>query len=66
MTASLLLAAAAIYTAPTGARYAIEIAEWKLKRSFGGFLILISMFLFDAACPIAQILLANEREISCS
>ncbi len=45
ITASLLLAATAIFTARAGARYANSLAEWKLKRSFGGFLILVSILL---------------------
>ena len=43
--ASLLLASTAIFTARAGARFANALPEWKLKRSFGGFLILISLLL---------------------
>ncbi|MQL52630.1 TSUP family transporter [Desulfofundulus thermobenzoicus] len=43
--ASSLLASTAIFTARAGARYANALPEWKLKRSFGGFLILVSLLL---------------------
>ncbi|WP_347489184.1 sulfite exporter TauE/SafE family protein [Desulfoscipio sp. XC116] len=45
LLASLLLASTAIFTARAGARFANALPEWKLKRSFGGFLILISLLL---------------------
>lgn len=45
ITASLLIAVTAIFTARSGARFAHALAEWKLKRSFGGFLIAISVLL---------------------
>ncbi len=45
ITASLLLAATAIFTAKAGARYAHALPEWKLKRSFGGFLLVVSFLL---------------------
>jgi uncharacterized membrane protein YfcA len=45
MTASGLLAATAIITARAGARFAHTLQEWKLKRSFGGFLIFVSLLL---------------------
>jgi uncharacterized membrane protein YfcA len=44
-TASALMAATAIATARGGAHYAHAMAEWKLKRSFGGFLIFVSSLL---------------------
>ena len=44
--ASALLAATAIVTAHAGARHASSLAEWKLKRSFGAFLVIVSGFLF--------------------
>ncbi|MCL4475909.1 MAG: sulfite exporter TauE/SafE family protein [Nitrospirae bacterium] len=44
--ASALLAATAIATAHAGARHASSLAEWKLKRSFGAFLVIVSGFLF--------------------
>lgn len=44
--ASLLLAASAIPTAHVGARHASSLPEWKLKRSFGAFLIVVSALLF--------------------
>jgi uncharacterized protein len=45
ITASLLLAATAIFTARAGAHYAHALPEWKLKRAFGAFLILVSVLL---------------------
>jgi uncharacterized membrane protein YfcA len=43
--ASLLLATTAIITARSGAHYAHALPEWKLKRAFGAFLILVSVLL---------------------
>lgn len=43
--ASVLLASTAIFTARAGAHFAHALPEWKLKRSFGGFLILVSLLL---------------------
>lgn len=43
--ASVLLASTAIFTARTGARFANALPEWKLKRSFGGFLLLVTLLL---------------------
>ena len=43
--ASVLLASTAIFTARAGARFANALPEWKLKRSFGAFLILVSLLL---------------------
>lgn len=43
--ASVLLASTAIFTARAGARFANALPEWKLKRSFGGFLILVTLLL---------------------
>jgi uncharacterized membrane protein YfcA len=43
--ASALLAATAIFTARLGAHFAHALPEWKLKRSFGGFLIFVSILL---------------------
>lgn len=43
--ASVLLASTAIFTARAGARFANALPEWQLKRSFGGFLILVSLIL---------------------
>jgi uncharacterized protein len=45
ITASLLIAVTAIFTARAGARFAHALAEWKLKRSFGAFLIIVSLLL---------------------
>lgn len=45
VTASLLLAATAIFTARAGARYANALPEWKLRRSFGFFLVIVSLLL---------------------
>ncbi|TYO94479.1 sulfite exporter TauE/SafE family protein [Desulfallas thermosapovorans] len=45
LLASLILASTAIFTARAGARYANALPEYKLKKSFGGFLILVSLLL---------------------
>jgi uncharacterized membrane protein YfcA len=44
-TAAALLAATAVFTARAGARFAHALPEWKLKRSFGAFLIFVSLLL---------------------
>ncbi|MBI5068584.1 MAG: sulfite exporter TauE/SafE family protein [Deltaproteobacteria bacterium] len=44
---ALLLAAPAVFTARLGARYAHALPEWKLKRAFGGFLVLVSILLLS-------------------
>jgi hypothetical protein len=43
--AALFLAVTATLTAPVGARYAHALPEWKLKRSFGAFLVAVSLLL---------------------
>jgi uncharacterized membrane protein YfcA len=43
--ASVLIATTAMMTARTGARFAHSLPAWKLKRSFGGFLVAISLLL---------------------
>jgi uncharacterized membrane protein YfcA len=43
--ASALMAATAIMTARAGAHFAHSLPEWKLKRSFGGFLIFVSLLM---------------------
>jgi uncharacterized membrane protein YfcA len=45
VTASLFMAVTAIITAYSGAHFANSLSEWKLKRSFGGFLIFVSITL---------------------
>jgi uncharacterized membrane protein YfcA len=45
ITASALLASTAIFTARAGARFAHVLPEWKLKRYFGGFMILVTLLL---------------------
>jgi uncharacterized protein len=40
--AALLIAATAIATARAGAHFAHSLPEWKLKRSFGGYLLVVS------------------------
>lgn len=45
ISASMLLAVTAIFTAHAGARFAHALAEYKLKRSFGGFLICVAILL---------------------
>lgn len=42
-----LLAASAIFTARLGAMYANSLPEWKLKRAFGIFVILVSLILLS-------------------
>ncbi|OGW47029.1 MAG: permease [Nitrospirae bacterium GWC2_57_9] len=48
--AAVLMAATAIITARAGAHFAHSLPEWKLKRSFGGFLILVSLLLLLKPC----------------
>jgi uncharacterized protein len=43
--AAVLLASTAIFTARAGARYANALPEWKLKKYFGGFLLLVTLLL---------------------
>jgi uncharacterized membrane protein YfcA len=43
--AAVLMAATAMVTARAGAHFAHSLPEWKLKRSFGGFLIFVSILL---------------------
>ena len=45
VTASLLLVSTAILTVRAGAHFADSLPEWKLKRSFGGFLVFVSLML---------------------
>lgn len=45
LTGSLLLAVTAIFTARSGAKFAHALPEWKLKRAFGGFLLMVSILL---------------------
>lgn len=43
--ASILLASTAILTARAGAKYANALPDWKLKKYFGGFIVLMALFL---------------------
>lgn len=45
ITASLLLASTAIFTSRAGARLANALPEWKLKRYFGAFIMMVSLLL---------------------
>jgi uncharacterized membrane protein YfcA len=45
VTASVVMAATAIVTARAGAHFAHSLPEWRLKRSFGGFLVFVSILL---------------------
>jgi uncharacterized membrane protein YfcA len=45
LIASVILASTAIFTARAGARYANILPEWKLKKFFGGFLLLVTLIL---------------------
>jgi hypothetical protein len=45
LVAALLLAATATLTARLGARYAHLLPEWKLKRAFGAFLLVVAVLL---------------------
>jgi uncharacterized membrane protein YfcA len=47
LTGSLLLAVTAIFTARAGAKFAHALPEWKLKRAFGVFLIIVSLLLLS-------------------
>ena len=49
--AAVFLAATAVITARFGAHSAHALAEWKLKRSFGAFLILVSLLLLLKFSP---------------
>lgn len=52
--AAALLAVTAIFTAHAGARFANALPEWKLKRAFGGFLMVIAVTLvFKSYLPVA-------------
>jgi uncharacterized protein len=61
IAASLLLAATAIFTARAGAKFANALAEWKLKRSFGGFLVFVSVllllkpYLYSVSGPVSGV-----------
>lgn len=52
--AAVLLAAAAMTTARWGARYCSRMPEHRLKRSFGGFLILVALLLILKPCITAH------------
>jgi uncharacterized membrane protein YfcA len=45
VTASILMAATAILTARSGARFTSTLPEWKLRKAFGIFLIFVSLLL---------------------
>ncbi len=45
VTAAVLMAATAMITARAGAHFAHSLPEWKLKHSFGGFLLSVSVLL---------------------
>lgn len=45
VTAAVLLASTAILTSRAGARFSNALPEWKLKKSFGGFLIVVASLL---------------------
>jgi uncharacterized membrane protein YfcA len=45
ITASVLIAVTAMVTARAGARFAHSLPEWKLKRSFGAFLVFVSLLM---------------------
>jgi uncharacterized membrane protein YfcA len=45
ITASVLIAVTAMVTARSGARFAHSLPEWKLKRSFGAFLVFVSLLM---------------------
>jgi uncharacterized membrane protein YfcA len=45
VAAAALLAVTAVFTARAGAKFAHALPEWKLKRSFGGFLFVVSFLL---------------------
>lgn len=43
--AAVLLASAAVFTVRAGARYAGSLPEWKLKKAFGAFLLLVTLMM---------------------
>lgn len=45
IAASMLIAITAMVTARAGARFAHSLPEWKLKRSFGAFLVFVSLLM---------------------
>ncbi len=45
VAAAILMAATAMISARAGAHFAHSLPEWKLKRSFGGFLVFVSVLL---------------------
>ncbi len=45
IAASMLIAVTAMVTARAGARFAHSLPEWKLKRSFGAFLVFVSLLM---------------------
>ena len=46
ITAAVILALAAVFTAPLGARHTHKLSEWTLRKSFGVFSIVCSLLLF--------------------
>jgi len=60
VTASLLMASTAVVTARLGARFANSLPEWRLKRSFGGYMIIIAcLMLLKPYLAVQQIPLAS-------
>jgi len=49
LTAAVLLAAPAIFTTRAGCHFANSLPEWKLKRSFGYFIVFVSLLLLAKA-----------------
>lgn len=47
LVAAVLVALTAAFTAKAGAHFATSLSEWKLKRSFGGFLLLVAVVLLS-------------------
>ena len=65
VAAAALMAATAIVTARAGAHFADSLAEWKLKRSFGGFLVFVSlMMLLKPYLPSAPGLDAGWQKVT--
>ncbi len=54
VVASLLMAATAVITARMGARFAHSLPEWKLKRAFGGYMIIIACLMLLKPYLVAQ------------
>ncbi len=63
VTAALLMATPGVMTARAGARFAHSLPEWKLKRSFGGYLLVVSgLLLFKPYLTILHALASGMMQ----